>query len=166
MTKWRQGPYPLPCYWKTGEDEPWFLATDDTADGRTLFEYRKRFHTEAMFSDNKTHGFQLETTRIKTQERINRLLLVIVLASLWMSQLGLRCIRSGQRRFVDKSKRRFYSLLQWGIASFFEQLNGDKAPHYPLPQIGSRGKLLFCSFRQGVQKPHHISVPSNWTTEG
>lgn len=148
ITKWRQGPYHLACYWKKGEDEPWFIATDETADGRTLFEYKKRFHTEAMFSDKKKRGFQLETTRIKTKERIDRLLLVIVLASLWMSQLGLRCIRSGQRRFFEKSKRRFYSLLQLGIASFFEQLNGDKAPHYALPRIGSRVKLLFSKFRQ------------------
>lgn len=148
ITKRRQGPYHLACYWKKGEDEPWFIATDETADGRTLFEYKKRFHTEAMFSDKKKRGFQLEATRIKTKERINRLLLVIVLASLWMSQLGLRCIRSGQRRFFEKSKRRFYSLLQLGIASFFEQLNGDKVPHYALPRIGSRVKLLFCSLRQ------------------
>jgi len=96
-----------------------------------------------MFSDNKKRGFQLETTRIKTKERLNRLLLVIVLASLWISQLGLRCIREGQRRFFDKSKCRFYSLLQLGIASLVEQLNGDKVPHYALPQIGSRGKRLF-----------------------
>ena len=143
ITKWRQGPYQLACYWKQDEEEPWYIATDEPASGRTLLEYGKRFHTEAMFSDFKKRGFQLENSRIKIPEREDRLLLVIVLAYLFLSQMGLRCIRSGQRRFFEKSKRRFYRLLQLGMAFFFEQLNGDKVPNNALPHFGSRPKLLF-----------------------
>jgi hypothetical protein len=148
ITKWRQGPYHLAVYWKKDEDEPWYIASDQEASSRTLLEYRKRFHTEAMFSDFKKRGFQLENSRIKIPERVERLLIVVVLAYLFLSQLGLRCIHSGQRRFFEKSKRRFYSLLQLGMAAFFERLNGGQVVHYALPSFGSRKKLLFSSLQQ------------------
>jgi hypothetical protein len=148
ITKWRQGPYHLACYFKKGEDSAWYIATDELASGRTVFEYGKRFHTEAMFSDFKKRGFNIENTRIKIKERINRLMVVIVLAYLFLSQLGIRCVRSGRRRFFEKSKRRFYSLFQLGMAYFFHHLNGDKISTYALPNMGSREKLLFCLLRQ------------------
>jgi hypothetical protein len=125
-----------------------YIATDELASGRTVFEYGKRFHTEAMFSDFKKRGFNIENTRIKIKERINRLMVVIVLAYLFLSQLGIRCVRSGRRRFFEKSKRRFYSLFQLGMAYFFHHLNGDKISTYALPNMGSREKLLFCLLRQ------------------
>ena len=135
ITKNRRGPYHLACCWLKGEDGPWYIATDQPACPRTLQEFDKRSYVEAMFSDFKKRGLNLEDTRIQNPQRIDRLMLVLVITYLLVTHQGMRCIRCGQRRFFEKTKTRFYSLARLGILFFEHLFDGGKAIHFALPRL-------------------------------
>jgi hypothetical protein len=82
--------------WKKGlppkHDEPWYLMTD--LQGRALDVsnlYARRFDIEEFFRDAKSgqFGWALEKTRVRQADRLERLLLVLVLAYLLLIGLGL-----------------------------------------------------------------------------
>ena len=135
ITKTRRGPFHLAC-WRSveGKDDPWYIATDETADAKTLLEYKKRFYVEPMFSDFKRRGFDIERTRIQKPDRISRLLLVVVIASLFFTEQGLRCIRRGKRRYFEKGHR-FYSLLRLGELYFSDRFDGGFRIEFSLPRL-------------------------------
>jgi len=134
ITKNRRGPYHLACCWLDG-DEPWYIATDESPTAKTFFEFDKRFYVEAMFSDFKKRGLNLEDTRIQTPQRINRLMLIVVIAYLFLIQQGMRCVRDGKRRFFEKSRRRFYSLARLGSLHFEHRFDGGEVVQFALPRL-------------------------------
>lgn len=135
ITKWRRGPFHLACWREKGSDDPCLVATDETASAKPLFEFKKRFYVEPMFSDLKSRGFDIERTRIKKPERFSRLLLVVVIAYLLVTDQGLRCIRSGKRRYFSKTKGRFYSLFMLGAFYFIFRFDGGEEIEFSLPRL-------------------------------
>jgi hypothetical protein len=86
--------------WKTGlparRDEPWFLVTDPgkgTAVRLTEL-YGKRMGVEEFFRDAKSvrNGLALRHTQVTRADRFDRLVLVLVLAYLLLTGLGLRAL--------------------------------------------------------------------------
>lgn len=84
--------------WKKGlpehRDGPWFLVTDlgkKTAVRLTEL-YGRRMEIEEFFRDAKSvrNGFALRHTQVRKADRFDRLLLVVVLAYLLLTGLGLR----------------------------------------------------------------------------
>ncbi|MDP6737001.1 MAG: IS4 family transposase [Nitrospinaceae bacterium] len=134
ITRKRRGPFHLACWRSVGKEDPWYIATPEAASARTLFEFKKRFYVEPMFSDFKRRGFDLERTRIQKPERISRLLLVVVMAYLFITEQGLRCIRRGKRRYFEKG-RRFYSLLRLGELYFSDRFDGGDCIKFSLPRL-------------------------------
>ena len=86
--------------WKKGlpehRDEPWFLVTDlGKASAVQLSElYGKRMGVEEFFRDGKSlrNGFALRHTQVSTAGRFDRLMLVVALAYLLLTGLGLRAL--------------------------------------------------------------------------
>lgn len=89
-------------YWKRGlpkkSDQPWYLMTNLEWPGSTkqvaarLCQlYGKRFDIEEFFRDTKCgqFGYALSQTRITRPERLERLLLILVLAYLILIAIGL-----------------------------------------------------------------------------
>lgn len=108
------GPVWVMLHWKKGEDEPWLLVSD-FADTRLLLRlYRKRAWIEAMYNDMKSKGFDLEHTRLAKPERIERLLLGIVIAYLWFIALGSWVVKNGYRQLLDRPDRRDLSYFRLG----------------------------------------------------
>ena len=73
-------------------DECWFLVTDLPGTARRLCAlYGRRMTTEQLFRDakSKRNGWSLRDTRLKTPQRLDRLLLVLALAYLLLCGLGL-----------------------------------------------------------------------------
>lgn len=73
-------------------DECWFLMTDLTAAAFKLSElYAQRMTIEEFFRDGKSrrNGFALRNTQIKHADRFDRLLLIVVLAYLLLTGIGL-----------------------------------------------------------------------------
>lgn len=73
-------------------DEPWFLMTDLRRPPVALTEvYAKRMTVEELFRDakSKRNGFSLRHTKITKPDRIDRLLLILVLAYWLLCGIGL-----------------------------------------------------------------------------
>jgi hypothetical protein len=86
VIRWRLG---LP----TKRDEPWYLRTDLEGRAETLCPlYGCRRSVEELFREakNRHNGWALRNTRIRTVERFDRFLLIVVLASILLVGLGLR----------------------------------------------------------------------------
>jgi len=104
----------LVAYWGQGEDEPWFLVTDQAADLSTIRLYRKRMWVEELFGDLKGHGFDLEATHLQDLDRLSRLVLATMIVYTWLIALGSRVIKRGLRYLVDRRDRRDKSLFRIG----------------------------------------------------
>lgn len=86
--------------WKKGlpghRDGPWFLITDlgQKSAVRLTELYGRRMGIEEFFRDAKSvrNGFALRHTQIQKADRFDRLLLVLVLAYLLLTGLGLRAL--------------------------------------------------------------------------
>ena len=97
---YRAGRDPLPQHvvlrWKQGlpkqRDECWYLMTDLPQDARTLSSlYGKRMEIEEFFRDlkNKRSGWALRDTGLTDPQRLDRLLLILALAYLFLVAWGL-----------------------------------------------------------------------------
>jgi len=82
--------------WKKGlperRDEPWFLMTDLPGNAVQLTDlYAKRMAVEELFRDGKCgrYGFGLRHTQVTTTDRLDRLILILALALLLLTGLGL-----------------------------------------------------------------------------
>ncbi len=104
----------LLLYWKKGEKEPWLLATNLPTSREALFAYKRRMWIEEMFADFKGHGFDLESTRLRHFARLSRLTLAVAMLYVWLVEHGAQVIKRGQRRMVDRSDRRDYSVFRLG----------------------------------------------------
>jgi len=83
--------------WKRGlpekRDEPWFLMTDLERSPLALSNlYAKRMTVEELFRDdkNRRNGYALRNTQLTRADRIDRLLLILALAYILLSGVGLR----------------------------------------------------------------------------
>lgn len=129
LTQRHAHPTHLLLHWQQGEREPWLLATN-LLDARTaLAAYRRRMWIEEMFGDFKRHGFDLESTHLRHFGRLSRLTLAVAMLYLWLIAYGAHLIKRGQRRLVDRSDRRDYSLFRLGC----NKLERDLA-HYQMPK--------------------------------
>ncbi len=104
----------LVLYWKKGEREPWLLVTNLPTSREALWAYKRRMWIEEMFGDFKGHGFDLESTQLRRFEKLSRLTLAVALLYVWLVENGAEVIKRGQRRLIDRSDRREYSVFRLG----------------------------------------------------
>ena len=104
----------LVAHWEKGEDESWFLVTDQTAGLWTIHLYKKRMWVEELFGDLKGHGFDLEATHLQGLGRLSRLVLAAAILYVWLIALGSRIVKRGLRYLVDRRDRRDKSLFRIG----------------------------------------------------
>lgn len=99
-------------HWKSGEKEPWCLATN-LPNLRMAVQFNgRRMWIEEMFGDMKRHGFNLECTMLRHFLRLSRLTLAVVLLYVWLISAGTCTIHAGLRHLVDRSERRDLSIFQ------------------------------------------------------
>ncbi len=108
----------LLAYWKMGEKEPWFVATNLPTPQETKRHYRVRMWVDEMFGDFKGHGFELEASRLHHFQRLSRLTLAVALLYLWLVAFGSVTIKNGRRKEVDRADRRDLSLFRLGLDMF------------------------------------------------
>jgi hypothetical protein len=87
----------LVVYWKKRQAEPWFLATDLEAGWHTVVAlYAQRMSIEELFRDEKNlrYGWGLRQSQVSEAARLERLLLVLAFAYLFLVLLGCLCRRT------------------------------------------------------------------------
>jgi hypothetical protein len=72
-----------------GHKAPWIIALSDPPTTEHAAEYRQRWGIEAMFSDYKTRGFNLEASQIERTDRLDRLVMILSLALYWAVSTGM-----------------------------------------------------------------------------
>ena len=90
------------------------MISDEAADLKTLEEYGLRFDIEENFLDDKSNGFQLESSLIRSAQALERLCLVLAITTLYLVSVGTSVVKQGKRRLVDPHWFRGSSYLKMG----------------------------------------------------
>lgn len=90
------------------------LMTNLHADGWVLRHYLKRMHIEESFRDDKSGGFDLESSHLTDPKRLDALLLALAIAVLWVYEIGEKVLSEDQRRTIDPGYKRQLSVFQLG----------------------------------------------------
>ena len=136
------------------DDDPWYIVSNEPTDSSTLDEYGLRFDIEENFLDDKSNGFQVESSRLDNAPAMERLFLILAIATLHFTSVGVGVVARKTRRWVDTHWDRGMSYLkigwkwlrqqfrkQWSVLPSFWL---DPAPD-PQPAIASR--------RQAARRP-------------
>jgi DDE family transposase len=108
------GPVHLAVARPLGSDEYWSVVSDEPAEFKTLAEYGLRFDIEENFWDDKSNGFQLESSLIRSAEALERLCCVLAITTLYLVSVGTLVVKKGHRRLVDPHWFRGSSYLKIG----------------------------------------------------
>ena len=114
LTLKRLGPVHLAVARPVGSDEYWYVVSDEPMAVASLEEYGLRFDIEENFLDDKSNGFQLESSLIRSAEALERLCFVLAMTTLYLVSLGTSVVKQGKRRFVDPHWFRGASYLKIG----------------------------------------------------
>ena len=93
----------LVLYWARGHREPWFLATSLADPRQAVRMYRKRMQPEQYFKDGKQR-FGLNRSTVTTTDRLQRLLVALLLACCLLILLGMRASPTFRRRVCSRGK--------------------------------------------------------------
>ena len=114
LTNERFGPLHLALGNHTESDELWLIASDELTGLQTFQEYGLRFDIEENFLDDKSNGFQLESSGIRCAKALTRLCFGIAVATLYLTSQGTTVVAQGDRRRVDPHWFRGHSYLRIG----------------------------------------------------
>jgi DDE family transposase len=89
-----------------GHPEPWIIALSDPPTTWRAHDYSLRWGIEAMFSDYKTRGFNLEDSQIERTDRLDRLLLILSLALYWAVSAGMWDAMQNKTPAEKKTRKR------------------------------------------------------------
>lgn len=86
-----------------GAKEPWAVITDEPPSLQTLWQYALRFRIEELFLDSKSGAFEVEDSRLRDPDALERLYLVAAVALLYATTQGMAVQVAGLRQQVDKN---------------------------------------------------------------
>ena len=108
------GPVSLALARHTSNGEYWYVVSDEPTSVHTFVEYGRRFDIEENFLDDKSNGFQLESSLVRDAEALTRLCLVLAVATLYLVAQGTQVVAEHKRRWVDPHWFRGTSYLRIG----------------------------------------------------
>jgi len=108
-------PTHLMLCWLRGEKRPWLLATNLTHPPAVLRLYTRRMWIEELFGDLKGHGFDLESSHLRSFRHLSRLTLAVALLYVWLVTEGAQTLIQGRSTQVDRADRRDLSLFRIGL---------------------------------------------------
>ena len=97
-----------------GIKDDWLIVSDQPTGVTTFDDYGLRFDIEENFLDDKSSGFQIESSLIRSADALSRLFLVLAVATLFLVCQGTEVVASGKRRWVDAHWFRGNSYLKIG----------------------------------------------------
>ena len=108
-------PTNLVAVWRAAEKEPIFLATNQVSVKTTWRLYKRRRWIEEMFGAMKGHGFDLEKTRLRPPDRLNRLIRAVSLVYLWLVRVGEYVLKHDFTTEIDRHDRRDLNIFRLGL---------------------------------------------------
>jgi hypothetical protein len=116
LTEQRLGPVHLAlAYVQTDNGyEKWAIVSDEPAGLETLDECGLRFDIEENFLDDKSAGFDLESSEIRDANALSRLCLILAVATIYLVSTGTAVVEMGRRWVVDTHWQRGLSYFQIG----------------------------------------------------
>jgi hypothetical protein len=151
ITEQRFGLVHLALARPNGGAECWFVVSDEPTDVHTFDEYGLRFDIEENFLDDKSNGFQLESSLLRSADALSRLCFVLAVTTLYLVSQGTEVVKLGQRRWVDPPWFRGSSYFKigwnWVKTALIKgldlitklHLSGDPDPE---PAISSRSQYM------------------------
>ena len=114
MTDKHFGPVHLAVARPRGSEEYWYVISDEAAELKTCEAYGLRFDMEENFLEDKSNGFQLEDSLIRSAAALARLCFVLAITPLYLVSVGTSVVQHGTRRLVDPHWFRGASYLTMG----------------------------------------------------
>ena len=114
LTKQEYGPVHLALGRPQESKAYWFVVSDEPTEAKTFEEYGLRFDIEENFLDDKSNGFQLEWSLIRSVNALERLCCVLAITTLYLVSQGTEVVAQGKRRWVDAHWFRGQSYLKIG----------------------------------------------------
>lgn len=109
------GPVNILVIWRGPEKRHWFFVTNMPTEKEAKTWYRQRFKIETLFSDIKGRGFKIDKSRLKDPARVNRLLMVVAIAYIFVIFWGVDAIVSRTFRQMVRTDRFDHSLFTLGF---------------------------------------------------
>lgn len=114
ITAQKLGPVHLAIARNPQSKEFWYVVSSEPTSMTTFEEYGLRFDIEENFLDDKSNGFQLESSLIRSAEALSRLCFVLAMTTLYLVSQGTVVVEQGKRRLVDPHWYRGNSYLKIG----------------------------------------------------
>jgi hypothetical protein len=114
ITAQQYGPVHLAIARHPGSKEFWIVVSSEPTSMTTFEEYGLRFDIEENFLDDKSNGFQLEASLIRSAGALSRLCFVLAITTLYLVSQGTAVVEQGKRRWVDPHWFRGNSYLKIG----------------------------------------------------
>src|SRR5215510_3062233 len=108
------GPVSLALARHSSTGEYWYIVSDEPTSVFTFAEYGWRFDIEENFLDDKSNGFQLESSLVRDADALTRLCFVMAVATLYLVAQGTQVVAQQKRRWVDPHWLRGNSYLRIG----------------------------------------------------
>jgi hypothetical protein len=116
LTQQCDGPVHLALGRPQDRMEYWFVVSDEPTESKTFAEYGLRFDIEENCLDDKSNGFQLESSLIRSAKALERLCCVLAITTLYLVAQGAEVVTQDKRRWVDAHwcRGRSYLKIGWG----------------------------------------------------
>lgn len=115
FTAAQYGPVLVSIIWDSRWDEPLILVSNLDLLEEAYHFYQRRFRIETFFSDQKSRGFYLSHSHISDTSHLERLLIGLCLAYLWIVCLGAWVVQTGRVPLIHRADRCDWSLFHLGL---------------------------------------------------
>lgn len=138
--------------------QPWFLLTNTSPSLATFEDYALRFDIEENFLDDKSAGFQLESSELDDADALSRLCLLLAVATLYLVSTGTAVHSLNLRPLVDSHWQRGLSYLQIGWRWLHLALTaGKRLLSFIWLEPGPDPEPVFASHAQANRSPFAFS---------
>ena len=90
------------------------------------FYYKQRWQIETCFRAMETSGFDIEKTHLQQIERIEKLILLVMIAFVWCYKVGIHLHQNIKAITIKKHGRKAISIFKYGLAHIANCLLNSK----------------------------------------
>lgn len=136
------GPVLVSIIWESSWDEPLILVSNLDFLEEAYHFYQRRFRIETFFSDQKSRGFHLGHSHISDISHLQRLLIGLCLAYLWIVCMGAWVAQTGRVALIHRTDRCDWSLFHLGLNWIEHCLNEGLPLRTRFPRSKRRRKCV------------------------